>query len=125
MVGGANTALGYCTFRLALRALGDRPAASGLAQAVAYAIGICISYLLNRRWTFDANNAHGRAVPRFLAAQLVALALSTSLIQLGVIGFGLRPTVSWVLATGVVTVVNFSTQRFWVFRPTASASASA
>lgn len=125
LVGGANTALGFCTFRLALRALGDRPAASGLAQAISYAIGFCISYALNRRWTFSAaGGAHRRAFPRFVAAQLGALALSTSLIQIGVLRAGLRPTISWVLATGIVTVVNFTTQRFWVFSATSGAAAS-
>lgn len=115
LIGGLNTALGYVLFRLFLHALGDRPAAAGAAQAGAYAVGIALSYAANRRWTFRSDGSHRRALPRFLAAQLGALALSTSLTQLGVTALGLPPSVAWVLVTGVVTVVNFLTQRYWVF----------
>lgn len=116
VVGALNTALAYVLFRVFLHGFGDRPAAAGAAQAAAYAVGIGLSYTANRRWTFrSADASHRRALPRFLAAQFGALALSTVLTQLGVSAVGLRPSVAWVLVTGFITVVNFLTQRYWVF----------
>lgn len=115
VVGGLNTALGFVLFHALLRAFGGRPNAAGLAQALAYAAGIAISYAANRGWTFRTAGAHGRAVPRFVAAQLTSLALSTALVQFGVAVLGLAPTVCWVLVTGLTTVLNFMSQRYWIF----------
>ena len=116
-VGGFNTALSYVLFRALLRTLGDRPSAAGLAQALSYGAGVGLSYAANRAWTFRSASAHGRALPRFLAAQLASLALSTVVVQAAVAGAGMRPTLAWVLATGVTTVANFVVQRYWVFSP--------
>jgi putative flippase GtrA len=116
VVGGLNTAFCYALFRVFLRALGGRPEAAGLAQGVAYGVGVAVSYAVNRRWTFQSGGAHGRALPRFVAAQLSTLALSTVVIQLAVTAGGLAPTPAWVLATAFTTAANFVTQQYWVFR---------
>lgn len=118
VAGGLNAALNYVLFRGLLAVLDGRPGAAGLAQGVAYAIGVAVGYVVNRRWTFGAGegpgHAHGRALPRFLAAYGVTLVVGAGLVEAGVRA-GLGPTTSWVLATGVTTVLNFVAQRFWVF----------
>jgi putative flippase GtrA len=115
--GAANTALGFAIFRVLLFLYGDTTRAIAAAQATAYAIGIAVSYFLNRRWTFRADGTHRREFPRFLAAHLGALVLSSILLQLGVSLLGLPLMVCFILVTGVTTVVNFVVQRFWVFTP--------
>jgi len=120
VAGGLNAALNFALFRAFLHLLGGQPSAAGVAQAGAYAIGVTVGYVVNRRWTFRNGGAaeaaaHRRALPRFLAAYLGTLALSTALIQTGVMVVGLSPNLAWVLATGVTTVVNFVAQRYWVF----------
>lgn len=115
VVGGANTALGYALFRALLHGLGARPHAVALAQATAYVIGVGVAFFANRRWTFRSSGTAGRELPRFLAAHLGALTLSSLLMQAGVARLGLPVALCFVLVTGVTTVLNFTTQRFWVF----------
>ena len=113
--GGANTALGFVLFHSFFRLLGGRAGDAGRAQAMSYAIGIALSYGVNRRWTFRSEGAHSRHLPRFVTAHLCALALSSTLMALGVARLGAPASVWWVVVTGVTTVLNFAAQRRWVF----------
>lgn len=115
LAGGANTLLGLVLFRAFHALLQGRPYAAATAQALSYAIGVALSYAVNRGWTFRSTGRHGRALPRFLVAHLGALLTSAALIQLAVSTVGLPPIAAWFLATAVTTVLNFVAQRFWVF----------
>lgn len=39
-----------------------------LASALAYALGLALSYVVNRSWSFRSTGSHRREVPRFLIA---------------------------------------------------------
>lgn len=117
LTGGANTAVGYVIFRLLLQLLGNGRGRAGLAQAMAYAIGIAASYVVNRGWTFRSDGAHRHELPRFVAAHLAALALSSGLLQLAVTRLAAPVTVCWIGVTAIMTLVNFTVQRHWVFAP--------
>ena len=65
LVGVANTIVGYLAilgfqFLVGLHAM--------VANALGYVTGISVSYLLNRRYTFQSQGSHYRDLPRFLAA---------------------------------------------------------
>ena len=59
LAGGANTVLGYLVLRALLAGFAGRPYAVALANAVAYAIGIAVSFVTNRRWTFRSAGQAG------------------------------------------------------------------
>ncbi len=122
IAGVFNTALGFVLFRGLLRAFGDRPTMAWVAQSLAYGICVSLSYAINSTWTFRSGGAHGRQLPRFLAAHGGSLVLSSTLIQTGVTTLALPFSFCWLLVTGVTTVTNFVLQRFWVFphRPPAA-----
>lgn len=42
------------------------------ANLIGYAVGLCVSYVLNERWTFAFRGSRLAAVPRFAAVILVA-----------------------------------------------------
>lgn len=116
IAGGANTVLGFVLFRGFFHAFGDRPAMAWVAQSASYVVCVSISYAINHAWTFRSGGAHGRQLPRFLAAHGASLVLSSTLIQTGVATLHLPVLFCWLFATGVTTVTNFVLQRFWVFR---------
>jgi putative flippase GtrA len=88
---------------------------AAVAQGVAYTIGMIVSYVLNRRFSFGGV-AHDRATAvRFVVAQLSALGLSASAVQGGVSVLHLHPRLSWLLVSGLVTFYNFNVMRRWVF----------
>jgi putative flippase GtrA len=113
--GAINTAVGFVIFRVLLVLYGALPGAIAAAQATAYAVGIVISYVMNRRWTFRSE--HGHQLPRFLIAHLGALVLSSALLQGGVSLLHLPLMLCFVLVAGITTVMNFVAQRYWVFAP--------
>lgn len=110
-VGVSNTALSYGVFMLLLYALG----VAWLGQAIGYAAGIAWSFHWNSKWTFERQALDSRDFARFLALQLVLLLVSTLAIALLVDVLNGPATVCWVLVLGVLTVVNFFGQRYWVF----------
>ncbi|MCB1337295.1 MAG: GtrA family protein [Maritimibacter sp.] len=53
-----------------------------LASATCYVLGVAMSYLLNRRWTFASASPHRRDLPRFLLAYLVGLVVTLAAMAL-------------------------------------------
>lgn len=110
-VGGLGTALHYLVL-LVLVSLAQMP--PGRAAFLGATAGACVVYLLNRRYTFDSRQAHGRAVPRFVLLALVGASLNGAIV--GVLsGAGLHFLLAQVLATGAILVLNFIVSKLWIF----------
>lgn len=105
------------TYLLFLAGLGD-----GASKTVGFILGTLTAYLINRRWTFQATPS----VKRFLvtmAAYLATYAVQVSLYKLSIPWledmdldqFWVR-AISFVIAQGTATVLNFIIQRWVIFR---------
>jgi putative flippase GtrA len=92
------------------------------AKSISFVAGTTTAYLINRRWTFRAEPSKRR----FLA--VVVLYALTFVLQVGIFsvlfellsarGLGRLPVqiISFVIAQGVATTVNFVVQRSVIFR---------
>src|SRR4051794_2915705 len=77
VVGLLNAALDFCIFFVLVRELGVDIV---YANVTSYGTVMCISFILNRKWTFQIdceNRRMGRQFARFAAVNLVALGVST------------------------------------------------
>ena len=101
------------------------------AKAVSFVAGTTTAYLINRRWTFRASGSKRKF------AAVVALYAVTFALQWGIFtplypwlvgagwgtdivpGMNVAQLVSFVIAQGVATTVNFIVQRALIFRPEA------
>jgi putative flippase GtrA len=99
---------------------------AAVAKAISFCCGTVTAYVLNRRYTFDAE---GGTSP---AARFAALYSVTFFVNVGVNSLGLhtlpphaswRVPVAWVIAQGTATVINFVMLRTVVFRDPATAQA--
>jgi putative flippase GtrA len=110
-VGVLNTLAGLGTI-FALMALLGIPAL--VANLLGYAVGLFLSYALNRRWTFRAAHAGWGARARFFllmgSAYLVQFGLLALLLSLSV-----NPYVAQAIATAVYALIGFVGSRFLVF----------
>lgn len=86
------------------------------ASACGFLVGGVISYVLNRRFTFNATRSHVGAVPRFIAVAGVAFVLNAFLMDLLVHRLGLFYLLAQVVTTGLVLIWTFGAYRIWAFR---------
>jgi len=104
-VGLATNGALYLVF-IALLRLGVGPT---VAAGLCYALGVALSYLLNRRWTFASDASHGRDLPRFLLAYGIGLVSTMATITL--LLRWLRPELAQVLNIAITALVIYASLR--------------
>lgn len=112
-VGLVNTAVGLGVIYLVMAAT---PAGPYLANATGYAVGLCVSFTLNRRWTFRSPGRIGGDAGRFLLAFAAAYALNLAVLRVSVADFGLSPWLAQPMAMAAYTMSFFTLSKVFVFR---------
>jgi putative flippase GtrA len=112
MAGGAGTAVHYVVLVTLVSLAGSAPGRAAFAGA---AIGACVVYLLNRRYTFATSRSHAQALPRFALMAASGAVLNGVLVGL-LASAGVYFLLAQVLATGLILVINFIVSKLWIFR---------
>lgn len=112
LVGVLNTAVGFGVI-FALLFLGVLPE---LANLAGYALGVIVSFALNKRFTFQSSGRFSGEFARFLAAMGVAYAANLASFMLCYRVFGLDKYLSTLVGGGVYTIVGYLLSRFFAFR---------
>ena len=112
VVGVANNLIGYGTF-VVLSLLGVMAIP---AMSASYGIGMVISFVGNRKWTFSHRGSMVRALPRFVIANVVGYSINFGLLWIFVTSLRLPQIPVQFFATGCVALCTFLMMRFWVFR---------
>lgn len=112
VVGVANNLVGYGAF-VVMSLLG---AAAIPAMTVAYVIGMVISFLGNRKWTFGHRGSLVPTLVRFAVGNLLGYGVNVALLWLFVSRLGLPQIPVQFFATGCVALCTFLMMRLWVFR---------
>jgi putative flippase GtrA len=110
--GGAGTAVHYLVL-VALVFLADIP--PGRAAFAGAAVGACVVYLLNRRYTFASSRSHAAALPRFILLAATGAVLNGALVG-WLSAAGLYFLLAQAIATVVILVINFIVSKLWIFR---------
>jgi putative flippase GtrA len=113
MVGVANTAFGYSII-FACMYLGGLSAE--LSNAVGYGIGLLVSYLMHKAFTFNSDRPHREAFVRFLVVFAAAYAANLLVLVMLVRGIGVHEAVSQVIASAVYVITSFIMNKLYVFR---------
>jgi putative flippase GtrA len=121
LVGFANTALGLIAVCLAklLLDFGDI-----MANAVGYACGLAIAYLLNASWTFNYRGSNATAAPRFLFSFLLAYAVNLLTVWAALHYLSLNGYVAQILGILPYTALFYLLSNAYVFHASASDQAA-
>jgi putative flippase GtrA len=115
IVGVINTTFGYAMFWIGLRVVGLSP---GWANAVCYALSLCLSFLLMRYFVFrSGQSSSGAAALRFGVAFGGAFLVNQAVLWL-LLRASVRAEFAQVGAMISYTVVFFLANKFFVFSRT-------
>ncbi|MEL6915065.1 MAG: GtrA family protein [Pseudomonadota bacterium] len=111
VTGIANTALGY---GLTLACVYGLDASILAANIVGYGAGWCLSFALNKRWTFRHRGAVGRAALAFIALVAAAFAANVALTY-ALTGAGLAYPVAQIIGAAAYSLAVFAGMKWMVF----------
>lgn len=110
-VGVVNTLFGFGLI-FALMFFGLSPE---LANLVGYGFGVCLSYVLNKTFTFKSKAKNKAQFFKFVASMLIAYILNFIALKL-LLGLEVNAYLAQVVAGGVYTISGFLLSKFWSFK---------
>lgn len=109
VVGVASNGALYVAFLLLLQ-LAVRPE---VAAGICYGFGVCLSYVLNRAWSFQSRDTHREDMPKFLLAHLVGLC--STVLMLSLLLNWLRPELAQLVNVGFTAIIIYANLRLLRF----------
>ena len=109
---GSNLFLYVCYLALTALGVGHK-----IAMTIAYVIGVMISFLLNRSWSFGHSGSAQRALVRYVGAYVVGYLINLAILLIGVDRLGFPHQAVQAIAIVLVAACLFLMHKFWVFAP--------
>jgi putative flippase GtrA len=113
-VGLVNTAIGLAAIYAVMFFFRTGPA---IANAVGYAIGLAVSFSLNRVWTFSSKGPVAHVLPKYLLVAAICYLLNLGAVLTAISYFSANPYLAQLLGVGIYTVCMFFGCRWFVFAP--------
>lgn len=111
-VGLVNTAIGLAAIYAVMFFLRTGPA---IANAVGYAIGLAVSFSLNRVWTFNSSRPVVHVLPKYLLVAGLSYLLNLGSVIAATSHFSVNPYLAQLLGVGIYTACVFFGCRWFVF----------
>jgi putative flippase GtrA len=112
IVGLLNTAIGLAAIYAVMYFFRTGPA---FANAVGYAIGLVISFSLNRTWTFQNDRPVTWVLPRYLLVTTLSYLLNLGAVLWVIFQSGANPYLAQLIGVCIYTVCVFIGCRCFVF----------
>ncbi|WP_409212534.1 GtrA family protein [Desulfurella amilsii] len=112
LVGIINTIVGYGII-FSLMFIGTSPEISNI---IGYAIGIIVSYALNKIYTFKSKAHPKKEFPKFVLSLLTSYGLNFLTLILCIHIFKINPYISQIISGAVYTLSGFVFLKYFAFR---------
>ncbi|MGZ8947320.1 MAG: glycosyltransferase [Methylococcaceae bacterium] len=113
LVGVANTLVGLSTIYFAMYFLQLNIV---YANAVGYSVGILLSFMLNKAWTFNSSDRVISSFIRYVLVLAVAYVANLATVLITNSNFDLNPYIAQALGIIPYTVIGFLGSRYFAFR---------
>ncbi|WP_136417632.1 GtrA family protein [Herbaspirillum sp. ST 5-3] len=113
IVGVANSMVGYGVIFGCMYLLGLSPEASNVAG---YAVGLVVSYVLNRTYTFNSKQSRRAEFMRFLVVFAIAYGLNFVALLILIHQLGLHEGASQIVAGVVYVLSAYAMNKYYVFK---------
>lgn len=110
--GAAGTAVHYLLLLLLVEGAGMGTVLASTCGAIA---GAFVNYALNYRYTFRSSRPHAEALVKYFTVTVAGIALNALVLAAATSLLGLHYVVAQLLATAVVLLAAFATNRAWTF----------
>lgn len=110
-VGVINTIFGFGLI-FALMFFGLSPE---LSNVVGYSFGVCLSYVLNKFFTFKSKTKNKAEFFKFIASMLIAYILNFIALKV-LLEFQINAYIAQIISGGVYTLSGFLLSKFWTFK---------
>lgn len=88
-----------------------------ISNVIAYSISTLNSYLWNSKWVFKYSGDNVKETSlKFIVLNVIGLTLNTIILYLLVDIVGLNKLIALVITTGIVMILNYFINKFWVFK---------
>lgn len=88
---------------------------NNLAKGISFLAGTVVAFIINKYWTFEKSEKSFIEVIRFGLLYSITLGANVLINKL-VLDNSRIVILSFIIATGVSTILNFIGQKFWVFK---------
>jgi putative flippase GtrA len=112
LVGLFNTLLGYAVIFSCMYLLNLSPV---LSNVLGYLVGLVVSYVLNRQYTFENRSKSKLQILRFLIVFAVSYAINLVLLVVSMQTFGLQAGISQVIGGVGYVLTSFLLNKYYVF----------
>lgn len=112
VVGMLNTLVGLAAIYSLMFFLDASP---GFANAAGYVVGLSVSFVLNRIWTFGNRQRIVHVLPRYLLVACCCYLLNLSIVLLSTASKSASPYLAQLFGVGPYTITMFLGCRWFVF----------
>lgn len=86
-----------------------------LAATIAYVLGVCWTYIINKGWSFASDASHSNAAPKYILTYLLGFFLTIGILTFGYRVLEIPHFMSQLIAIGITAVAIFLSLKYWVF----------
>ena len=88
-----------------------------LTMSLVYVLGVTVTFVINRNWSFGHDGALHHAFARYILAYAIGYLLNLGLLWFGADRLGLPHEIVQAAAVLIVAASLFLMHRYWVFTP--------
>lgn len=88
-----------------------------VSNVLGYAIGLVVSYIAHKIWTFKSEASHKKEFPKFLTSVVTAYGLNLLMLVICVRVLSINPYLSQLISGGVYVVTSFFFLKYFTFKP--------